>query len=350
MVIIETEHGGQESAEAEVDDFRRNLGPFVVAAQTTRMPMVFTNARRASNLIIFANHSFLELTGYSREEILGKSFNFLIAEGADSPTIFQLRQEFNDKHSNLEVRYHRKDGSDFWALTFLSPVCDKNGKIVQHFLSFVDHTKHRLEQEHSRMLIDELNHRVKNTLATVQSIVAQAVRAPLDTVGIREAIEARIFALSRSHDLLTQVSWQGAGLHDLLDAALEPFGGALDWSERFLIDGDNIRLMPNMILALGIAFHELATNAVKYGALSTQSGLVLISWSLEPFLNETRLIFVWQERNGPPVVTPTTRGFGSQVIKRGLEHELRARVRLEFAPGGVICTIDMPAPKGSDDG
>ncbi|MBC9033690.1 PAS domain-containing protein [Sphingomonas sp. JC676] len=314
------------------------------------MPMVFTNARRADNRIIFANDSFLELTGYSRRELLGIVFDLLIEEGPDAPTISQVRQEFNSDHnSNLEVHYHRKDGSDFWASTFVSPVCDKNGKIVQHFLSFVDLTKHKQEQAHSKMLIDELSHRVKNTLATVQSIVSQAMRAPLDPEDLREAIESRIFALSRSHDLLTQVSWQGAGLHDLLDAALEPFGATLGWSARFLIDGDNIRVPPNMTLALGIAFHELATNAVKYGALSNESGSVLISWSLQP-PDETRLVFVWQERNGPPVASPSIKGFGSQVIERGFAHELHAKVHLEFAPSGVTCTIDMPAPKGSDDG
>lgn len=348
---MESESGGQESAEAEVDDFRRNLGPFVVAAQTTRMPMVFTNARRAGNRIIFANDSFLKLTGFDREEILGKSFDFLVEESPDAPTVSQLRKEFKaGNNCNLEVHYRRKDGSDFWASTFVSPVHDKDQKVVQHFLSFVDLTRHREDQAHSRMLIDELNHRVKNTLATVQAIVFQAMRASLNPDDVREAIEARLFALSRSHDLLTRASWQGAGLRDLVDTALEPFGATLGWSGRFLIEGDNIQLPPNRTLALGIAFHELATNAVKYGSLSNEAGSVLISWSLQSSSGEPRLVFVWKERDGPPVVEPSTRGFGSQVIERGLAHELRAKVHLEFAPGGLICTIDMPAPKGPDDG
>ncbi|WP_256731428.1 HWE histidine kinase domain-containing protein [Sphingomonas sp. dw_22] len=342
---------GQESAESEVDDFRKNLGPFVVAAQTTQMPIAFTNARCAGNRIIFANDSFLELTGYDREEMLGRSLDDLVDESLDAPTISGVGQEFGGRHGDtLDIHYNRKDGSGFWASTFVSPVCDEAGNVIQYFVSFVDLTRHRQEQAHLRMLIDELNHRVKNTLATVQSIVSQALRAPLDPEYLREAIESRIFALSRSHELLTLARWRDAGLHDLLDAALEPFGAASGWSERFSIDGDNIRVPPNMALALGIAFHELATNAVKYGALSTETGLVEITWSLWPSADETRLVLVWKESNGPLVAVPSTKGFGSEVIERGLAHELRAKVALEFAPGGAICTIDMPTPKGSQDG
>ena len=341
----------QEGAEAEIEYFRQNLGPFVVAAQTTRMPMIFTNANNADNCIVFANDSFLALTGYDRSDLIGRRFISLVEEGDNAPTAPEVNQEFNGDHKgDLEVNYRRKDTSTFWASTFVSPVCDKSGAVVQHFLSFVDLTKHREEQSQLRMLIDELNHRVKNTLATVQSIVSQALRAPLDTEDLRDAIESRIFALSRSHDLLTQVHWEGTGLHDLLDTALEPFGAALNWSERFTIVGDNIHLSPKMTLALGIAFHELATNAMKYGAFSNEVGTIQISWALEPRPVEVRLILVWQERDGPRVEPRSIKGFGSQVIERGLAHELQAKVDLEFAPGGVVCTIDMPAPSGADHG
>lgn len=351
MIMKNLDSAGQERAESEVDEFRDKLGPFVVAAQTTRMPMVFTNARDDNNHIVFANDSFLSLTGYTRNEILGESLDSIAQSGAEVPTISTVIRECQGQHGdNLELPFLRKDGSTFWASTFLSPVKDESGKIVQHFVSFVDLTKHKEELARSRALVDELNHRVKNTLATVQSIVSQALRAHLDAEGLREAIESRVFALSRSHDLLTQVSWQNAGLQDLLEAALEPFGAALGWSHRFSIDGDNIGVPPKTALALGIAFHELATNAVKYGALSTETGRIQISWSLQRAQGEARLVLVWEETNGPPVGVPSIKGFGSRVIERGLAHELRATVRLEFASGGVVCTIDMPAPKGSMGG
>jgi PAS domain S-box-containing protein len=161
----------QKDAEAEVERFRKDLGPFVVAAETTRMAMVFTDAKAPDNPIIFANDSFLSLTGYDREEVLGQNFSFLLARGADPEALAQLEAEFEgSSDSASENHYRRKDGSEFWAATFISPVRTESGDVVQHFASFADLTKHKQEQAYSRMLIDELNHRVKNTLATVQSI------------------------------------------------------------------------------------------------------------------------------------------------------------------------------------
>jgi len=218
----------QEDAEAEVKDFKDNLGPFVVAAEKTRMAMVFADAKESNKPLIFANDAFLELTGYARDEVLGQDFDFLLAHGADAESLATIESEFReDSKGGSEVRYRRKDGSEFWAGVFITPVRDSDGTIVQYFASFVDLTKHKDDQAQSRMLIDELNHRVKNTLATVQSIVWQALRTASDPKAIREAIETRLFALSRSHDLLTRENWESAGLHDVIEDALEPFGSRM---------------------------------------------------------------------------------------------------------------------------
>jgi two-component sensor histidine kinase len=225
-------------------------------------------------------------------------------------------------------------------------VRDKSGDVVQHFVSVIDLTKFRLEQTQLKMLIDELNHRVKNTLSTVQSIAWQALRNSSDQEEIRESIESRLFALSRSHDLLTRQDWAGAGLRDLIDDALEPFGVTGGRAARLVVTGENIRMSPKATLALGIAFHELATNAVKYGAFSNDAGSIRISWAIEPAPPGDRLILHWQEKDGPPVAPPSRRGFGSQVIERGLAHELEGTVQLEYPPEGVSCTINIPIPKG----
>ena len=181
----------QEDAEANVEGFKSALGPFVVAAETTRMAMVFADAKQADNPIIFANDAFLALTGYARDEVLGQSFNFIMAHAADADALAKIEAEFQGKSDGgCEVRYRRKDGSEFWAALFISPVRLEDGDIVQYFASFVDLTALKEEQAHSRMLIDELNHRVKNTLATVQSIVWQALRTATDPKVIREAIKS----------------------------------------------------------------------------------------------------------------------------------------------------------------
>ncbi|MDH7972185.1 HWE histidine kinase domain-containing protein [Sphingomonas sp. AR_OL41] len=336
----------QKAAEADVECFRGQLGPFVVAAEKTRMAMVFTNARKADNPIVFANDAFLELTGFDREEVLGASFKSLMARGAGSQALAEIETAFAGRADREpEICYRRKDDTSFWASLYISPVCDEAGEIIQHFISFVDQTDQRERQAQSDMLIDELNHRVKNTLSTVQSITRQALRASDDPTVIREAIESRIFALSRSHDLLTRHKWEGAGLHDLIDAALKPFGVADGRVEHFEVAGANIRLSPKTTLALGIAFHELATNAVKYGAFSNDVGTIGIAWDTEMRPDGEQLILTWREKDGPEVVPPTHKGFGSQVIERGLAHELHGKVCLEYLPEGLVCTIDLPVPR-----
>ena len=317
MSKIKNKSDDQKAAEAEVDSFRKDLGPFVVAAETTRMPMLFTDAKKPSNPIVFANDSFLALTGYDREEVLGQTFNSLMALGTDPKVLAGLKSVFEygsegGSQIDPEIHYRRKDGSEFWATIFISPVRDVRGDVVQHFISFVDQTKNQEKHAQSRMLINELSHRVKNTLATVQSIASQALRKATDPEVIRESIESRLFALSRSHDLLTKGNWGSVGLLDLVKAALEPFGVADGQSERLVITGENIRLTPKTTLALGIVFHELATNAVKYGAFSNETGLILIDWKIEPKPEGIRLILHWKKR----AARPSHRRLGKGLARR----------------------------------
>lgn len=338
----------QQVAEADVDSFRRHLGPFVVAAETTRMPMVFTNAKETENPVVFANNAFLTLSGFTREEILGEDFSALMERGTGPKELQQVKAAFAGQDiSDPEIKYRRKDGSEFWASLMISPVTDENGRLVQHFVSFVDLTEHKAEQTHAKLLIDELNHRVKNTLATVQSIVAQALRNSADPEVVGESIESRLFALSRSHNLLTREGWHSAGLLDIVKAAMEPFGVADGHRERFVITGPDVRFPPNAALALGIAFHELATNAVKYGAFSNKEGCVTIAWNVEPARDGERVVLCWREINGPPVAPPSRKGFGSRIIERGLAYELGGTVNLDYRPDGVVCTIDIPARRNA---
>lgn len=228
----------QKVAEAEVEKFKEDLGPFVVAAETTRMAMVFADAKETDHPIIFANDAFLSLTGYGREEVLGQSFNFLMAHAADAEALAQIEAELQGSSGEgCEVKYRRKDGSEFWAALFITPVRDEEDDIVQYFASFVDLTRHKDEEAQSKILIGELNHRVKNTLAIVQSIIWEALRTDADPKAIRKAIETRLSALSRSHDLLTRENWQSAGLVDVIHGALDPFGIADGRADRLVIQG-----------------------------------------------------------------------------------------------------------------
>jgi PAS domain S-box-containing protein len=340
MADSSNESNAQRSAEAAVDVFRQQLGPFVVAAERTRMPMVFTDAR-PKHSIIFANDAFLALTGFAREEVLANSFNSLLA-GSDSKDLALVEAAFRDESSSdPEVHYRRKDGSEFWASLLVSPVCNEGGLVAQYFVSLVDLTRHRNEVAQSKMLIDELNHRVKNTLSTVQAIVTQTLHRAAEPAA-QEAIESRLLALARSHDLLTLRRWESAGLRQLVDTALKPFEVVSGHAHRIRAIGEDAHLSPKTALALAIGLHELATNAVKYGALSNDTGTVAIEWEVVWGAEENKLKLRWQETGGPPVAPPTRKGFGSWVIERGLAHELGGDISLDYASEGVVCTMAIP--------
>jgi PAS domain S-box-containing protein len=151
MTKITKKSEQQKRAEAEVEGFRKEAGPFVVAAETTRMPMLFTDAKVAGDPVIFANDSFLSLTGYDREEVLGKSFYFLMANDIDPKAQAQIEAAFGDGlDDSLDARCRRKDGAVFWAAVFIGPVRDAAGEVVQHFASFLDLSRHKREEEHLR--------------------------------------------------------------------------------------------------------------------------------------------------------------------------------------------------------
>ena len=157
-------------------------------------------------------------------------------------------------------------------------------------------------------------------------------------------------ALSRSHDLLTRENWKTASLYDVVHDAMEPFGVADGRANRIVIRGKNVRFPPKAALALGIAFNELATNAVKYGSLSNAEGSILIEWTGEPSPKGNRLILRWQEIGGPRVTPPSRKGFGSRMIEQGLAHELEGTAHLDYTPGGLVCTMDLPSPEVTHNG
>jgi len=201
----------------------------------------------------------------------------------------------------------------------------------------VDITERKKAEEHRELLINELNHRVKNTLATVQSIASQSLRNAETAEAARSAMEARLLALSRAHDVLTRENWEGAGLVEIVREALAPYRHERE--NRLHVEGPDVRLSPRMALAIAMALQELATNAVKYGALSNASGEVRVVWLVEQN-GEKRLRFSWTETGGPPVKAPRRRGFGTRLIERSLAQDLNGEAQITFAPAGIICTVD----------
>ena len=339
----------QQVAEADIEGFKEQLGPFVVAAETTRMPMVFTDAKAPGSPVVFVNQSFLALTGFDEHEVLGQDIDSLMAPGIDPEALAELRTAF-EGGCDLQtlVCCRRKNGSIVWVTILVSPVRDEAGDVVQHFVSFVDLTRHKEKEDRLRFLLDELNHRTHNTLATVVAIARQTLRGAADKAKV-DAFLGRILALSKGHSLLGRRNWEEVGLADMIDEILQPFGLSDRGVARFSVQGADVLLPPKMALTFAMVFHELATNAAKHGALSTAAaGRVDISWQLEPTPQGDRMRLRWQESGGPTVAPSGRKGFGSRLIERDLARELDGEVRLEYAPAGLVFQVTMPVPQGGE--
>jgi len=193
--------------------------------------------------------------------------------------------------------------------------------------------------EQTRVLLRELNHRVKNTLAMIQSLARQTLKKKPDPARFIEAFSGRLKTLSDAHDLLSDRDWSGVGLLELMTSQVQPY--LLDSPDQLVLDGDDVRLPPDHALGLGLIIHELASNAVKYGALSQASGRVLVSWSLTRG-EEQRLNLVWKESGGPKIFKPAEAGFGTRLIERSLDKVLDSSVALTFPADGAEARVSLP--------
>lgn len=468
---------------SEITGLSDGSDPFAAAVRATRMPMLITNPRLQDNSIIFCNEAFATLTGYARDETIGRNCRFLQGPGTNTSDVDKVREAVRKRVPiQIELLNYKKNGETFWNRLLISPVFDA-GELTYFFasqfdvtperehlkrlqvdqttleeeikrriadltqseerLSFalragrlgawtldlaterlvasnickhnfgrnstdnfsyddlraaihegdverwrdlvdkaieggtdfdiecrivmpdgevrwvevrgqpsygiggnpvglagisLDVTERKRAEEHRQLLVRELDHRVKNTLATVQAIVRQSLRSTKTVQEAREAADSRIMALSTAHDVLTDESWSGASMADLVVNTLRPF---IDESrERISVGGDAVRLNPRAALAVSMAVHELATNAVKYGALSNEGGTVSFAWSVSNGEGGKRLRLHWQEAGGPPVEKPTQTGFGSRLIERAFAREIGGDAAIDYRPSGVVFTAD----------
>ncbi|HEY8383811.1 MAG TPA: HWE histidine kinase domain-containing protein [Microvirga sp.] len=236
-----------------------------------------------------------------------------------------------------EYRVRRRDGSWIWVWHRALALRGEGGAVRRVVGAVLDITARREAEEHQRLLIHELNHRVKNTLATVQSIAAQTLRGAASVGDARSAFEARLIALSRAHNILTRENWEGADLHDVVTEVLEPHRA--QWEDRFRIEGPAVWVAPGNAVSIAMGMHELATNAAKYGALTSEAGHVHVRWTIEPGAAGERVRLVWAEAGGPGVAPPARRGFGSRLIERSLAADLGGEAHLDFRPEGLVCTL-----------
>ena len=217
----------------------------------------------------------------------------------------------------------------------------EDGTILRSRGVLQDITERKRWEEHQRLLINELNHRVKNTLAVVQGLAQQSLRANSSPEAAFGRFEARLTALAAAHSLLTRSNWENAGLEDVARSAVAAATG--DGGRRVRIEGPPVLVRPRTALALSLALHELCTNALKHGALSHPEGEVALSWTLDDQVPPT-LKLLWREHGGPEVAPPQDKGFGRRLLEQALARELGGAVRLAFSPAGVSCVIEAPLP------
>ena len=222
-----------------------------------------------------------------------------------------------------------------YYLTTKVAIRDKAGAIVGLLGISKDISERREAEEKQQLMINELNHRVKNTLAVLHSVALQSFKG-VDAAKMA-SFEGRLQSMSAAHDILTRHSWSGARLRDIAQASLSPFCGS-DLS-RCSIAGPDVELTPSAALAIAMVFHELSTNAAKYGSLSVEDGRVLVEWNLSG--NPPQLDIKWRELGGPAPVKPSRIGFGTKLIQRSFGYDPNASVSIDYAPGGLTCTVSL---------
>lgn len=251
------------------------------------------------------------------------------------------------KPFQLEHRVRRQDGSEGWTFSRAVPLLNEAGDIAEWFGAATDVTARRKAEEHLRLVINELNHRVKNMLAMMHAIAAQTFRRSDDLAAAHANFSARIKALADASDLLTGERWVGVSLKDTAEKVLRPYHA--DAPQRRVIRGSDVQLTPKTAISFSMALHELATNATKYGAWSGANGTVTVEWDVVRNGSADRLRFEWRESGGPTVIPPQSKGFGSRLVERGLAAELGGETRLDFQPDGVVFRIDAPLSLYADD-
>jgi PAS domain S-box-containing protein len=282
--------------------------------------------------ILWANRAELEMLGVTAEEYIGHH----IAEfHADKPVIEDILDRLTKAESlrNYEARLRCKDGA-IRDVVINSNVLWKDNKFIHTRCITRDVTDRKLAEQREKTLARELDHRAKNLLALVQATVRLTQADSVE--GFKTAVEGRLQALSNAHTLIAQSRWAGASLHSLVTDELAPY--CAPGASRAEIAGQELVLEPKSAQAIAMVLHELATNTVKYGALSVPSGRLRIEWSQ----GEAQLAIRWTEAGGPPVKRPGHQGFGTRVVGEVVKAALQGSLRFDWEPGGLTCEILIP--------
>jgi len=297
-------------------------------------------AKDLNSVITDWNPAAERMFGYTASEAIGRSILMLIPESLREEEVAIIGQiKRGERVQTFDTTRQRKDGTLIFVSLTISPIKDTEGNIVGASKIARDITATKESERRIRMLLREVNHRVKNQFAVIVSMIRETARRTQDSEEFLERVRDRIGALSRSHDLLVSSDWSGARLLELISEHLKPFGH----EERITVSGPMLTLTPNAVQYLGMAMHELGTNSAKYGALGAAAGSISVIWSVEAAPDgEDRLRLVWHESSESKVPDSGRRGFGNVVLQRIAPQALSGTSELERAAGHVRWELTAP--------
>lgn len=290
-------------------------------------------------LVTSWNEGARRVLGWTAEEIVGKPATvFFTQEDREEGVPQREMTAALSKGRGSDERWHlRKDGSLFWASGEMMALRSDDDTVMGFIKILRDRTQERDQADRQRLLMQELGHRMKNTISVVQSIATQSIRNATSLEDAAEKLQSRMSAYAKAHDILLQKDWVSATLAHVVEAAKTNIG--MEESDRIKVSGPDVELEPQAALSFSLVLHELLTNASKYGALSNNDGYIEITWSIELRAGKDFLISSWREIGGPTVVTPARKGFGSRLIASSLRSY--GDVLITFQPSGVVVMTEM---------
>ncbi|MDA8870603.1 PAS domain-containing protein [Rhizobiaceae bacterium] len=309
----------------------------------TRMAVCVSDPRLPDAPIVFANDSFLELTGYDREEVEGRNCRFLQGDDTDPAEVARLRQAIDAEHACVvELLNYRKDGSAFWNALHIGPVYDCDGKLAYFYGSQWDVSHliaHRSHAQQTRALVREMHHRVQNQWAVAASLVRLSARGETDVDAVVKKASSRILALGQAHAATLAPKGadnEMADFHSLVESMMRPHRHGQQG--RVVIDGPAINLPADAVTPMGLTLYELGTNAAQHGSLCNPEGVVHVSWSVDDSL----LQFIWRETRGdaPKRPEPRAEGFGMRAVSTVLA-SIDARIDRDWSEEGLEVRITM---------
>lgn len=338
VTLLEPERSARRDAEG-LDGVELRLLKAAVEATGEAILITDADVHDDGPRIVYANPAFTRLSGYDTHEVVGRSPRFLQGSGTDRSIIQRMHDALTvGKSFQGEALNYRRDGSTYIVEWLITPVHNADD-VITHWISVQrDVTERRAFEDRQAMMVRELHHRVKNTLATVQAVLNATLRSSLSMAEFGRAFSGRIISLARTHALITEDEAQVASFEGLLRAELDPYKE----NGRITLQGPALLLFSQLAVPVGMALHELTTNALRHGALAHPGGRVVVTWTVEDETDGPCLVWVWNEHDGPPPSLPTREGFGTRVLKRILTAQAAAKVDVAFEADGLRIEVRVP--------